>query len=158
MTASVHTADPNRLLGMTGIEAMRALMARQLDGVSIARTLNYWLTEVDDGRAVFEGEPTAAVLNPLGIVHGGWALTLIDSACGCAVHTTLPPGVGYTSLETKVNFTRAITPETGRVRCEGIVVARGRTILTAEARLTDGRNRLLAHGSSTLMALRPDAR
>ncbi|MDX2237930.1 MAG: PaaI family thioesterase [Hyphomonadaceae bacterium] len=158
MTASVHTADPNRLLGMTGLEAMRALMTRQLEGVSIAKTLNYWLTEVDDGRAVFEGEPTAAVLNPLGIVHGGWALTLIDSACGCAVHTTLPPGVGYTSLETKVNFTRAITPETGRVRCEGLVVARGRTILTAEARLTDGRNRLLAHGSSTLMALRPDAR
>ncbi|MBI1251726.1 MAG: hotdog fold thioesterase [Alphaproteobacteria bacterium] len=140
---------------MTGLEAMRAILQRDRDAPSITRTLNYWLSEVDEGRAVFEGEPTGDILNPLGIVHGGWALTLIDSACGCAAHTILPQGVGYTSLEAKVNFTRAITLKTGLVRVEGVVVSPGRTIITTEARLTDAKGALLAHGTSTLMALHP---
>ena len=156
-SGSPHTADPHNLLAMTGLEAMRAILSRQSGAHSITKTLNYWLTEVDEGRAVFEGEPNDGILNPLGVVHGGWALTLIDSACGCAGHTVLPAGVGYTSLETKVNFTRAITLQTGRVRVEGLVVAKGRTIITTDAKLTDMGGRLLAHGTSTLMTLRPSA-
>ena len=89
----------------------------------------------------------------LGAVHGGWALTLIDSATGCAVHATLPPGVGYTTVETKVNFTRAIRPDAGTIRAEGQVVTRGRQIATAEARVLSADGNILAHGTSTLMIL-----
>jgi len=103
---------------------------------------------------VFEGDPDARLLNPLGTVHGGWALTLIDSAAGCAVHSTLPAGIGYTTVETKVNFTKAIRPDGGSVRCIGTVVSAGRQIATAEARLVSAADgSLLAHGSSTLMIL-----
>ena len=84
-------------------------------------------------------------------MHGGWALTLIDSAAGCAAHTLLPAGVGYATVETKANFTRPITEDAGRVRAEGRVVTRGRQIMTADARLLDSQGRILAHGTSTLM-------
>src|SRR5215475_836781 len=104
------------LMGVSGLEAMRALIAGKFPQPSIATTLGFTLAEVDDGRALFIGKPSDRVLNPLGIVHGGWALTLIDSCTGCAAHTTLSAGVGYTTVETKVNFVRAITPETGLLR------------------------------------------
>jgi len=146
------------LLSLSGIEAMRALIAGKHASPSIATTLGFALIEVEEGRAVFMGEPSERILNPLGIVHGGFALTLIDSCTGCAAHTTLPAGVGYTTVETKVNFVRAITPATGPVRAEGRVVARGRTIITAEGTLTDSNGKLLAHGTSTLMVLRPEGK
>jgi uncharacterized protein (TIGR00369 family) len=92
-------------------------------------------------------------LNPLGIVHGGWALTLIDSACGCAAHTLLPAGDSYATIETKANFSRPIAEDSGRVRAEGRVVGRGRRIISCEARIVDAKGRLLAHGTSTLMVL-----
>lgn len=149
-------AAARRLMSLTGLEAMRLVVAGQHGAPSIAKTLGFTLDEVEDGKAVFIGEPSDRILNPLGIVHGGWALTLIDSCCGCAAHTTLPANVGYTTVETKVNFVRAITPETGPVRAEGRVVARGRTIITAEGTLTDSKGKLLAHGTSTLMVLRPE--
>jgi uncharacterized protein (TIGR00369 family) len=95
--------------------------------------------------------------NPIGSVHGGLAATLIDSATGCAVHTTLPAGTGYTTTDLQVRFVRAITRDTGRIECAGQVVHRGRTLATAEARLTAG-DRLLAHGSASLLILPPDAR
>jgi uncharacterized protein (TIGR00369 family) len=145
------------LMGVSGLEAMRALIAGKFPPPSIAVTLGFTLAEVDDGRAVFVGNPSDRVLNPLGIVHGGWALTLIDSCTGCAAHTTLPAGVGYTTVETKVNFVRAIQVDTGELRAEGVVVARGRTIITAEGKLTDARGKLYAHGTSTLLVLRPAA-
>lgn len=150
-----HAAVAKELVQMNGLEAMRALIAGRFPPPSIATTLGFHLAEVEDGRAVFLGDPSDRIMNPLGIVHGGWALTLIDSCCGCAAHTTLAPGLGYTTVETKVNFVRAITPQTGQVRAEGLVVARGRTIITSEGKLTDARGRLLAHGTSTLMVLRP---
>jgi uncharacterized protein (TIGR00369 family) len=140
-------------LDLSGRELLQAGMDGHLPPASIAATLNFRLVEVGDGTAVFEGEPGAAHLNPLGSVHGGWALTLIDSACGCAAHSTLGAGVGYTTVETKVNFTRAIRPDGGVLRTEGQVVARGRTIITAEARIVDAGGRLVAHGTSTLMVL-----
>ena len=145
------------LLGLSGLEAMRALIAGRFPPPSIATTLGFTLAEVGDGRALFVGNPSDRVLNPLGIVHGGWALTLIDSCTGCAAHTTLPAGVGYTSVETKVNFVRAIQEDSGELRAEGVVVARGRTIITAEGKLTDAKGKLYAHGTSTVLVLRPNS-
>ncbi|HMJ93422.1 MAG TPA: PaaI family thioesterase [Allosphingosinicella sp.] len=148
-------AKAEDLADLDGLEFLRAMMAGDQPSPLMSRTLGFRLVEVEEGVAVFEGEPSPNLLNPLGAVHGGWALTLIDSATGCAVHTTLPPGVGYTTVETKVNFTRAIAPDGGTVRCEGSVVTRGRRIATAEARLLDPEGRVLAHGTSTLMILEP---
>ena len=151
-------AAAQKLLSMSGLEGLRYMLAGDHPPPSIASTLGFTLAEVEDGRALFIGDPSDRILNPLGIVHGGWALTLIDSCTGCAAHTTLPAGVSYTTVETKVNFVRAITPATGQVRAEGVVVARGRTIITTEGKLTDSRGRLLAHGTSTIMVLRPEGK
>lgn len=140
---------------LSGLEAMRALVAGRVPGPAMARTLNFDLVEVGEGLAVFEGEPTEAFLNPMGGVHGGWALAMIDSATGCAGHTTLPAGLRFTSIETKVNFVRPITPQTGKVRCEGRVISAGRTIITTEAKVTDSAGKVLAHGTSTLLVLKP---
>ncbi len=142
--------------GLTGLEAIRGILEGKFPQPSISTTLGFWLAEAEEGRVVFEGEPSDRILNPMGAVHGGWALTLIDSACGAAGHTTLPPNVGYGTLETKANFVRAITPATGKLRCEGRVLAQGRTILTAEAKLTDMNGKLYAHGTSTCMIIRPE--
>lgn len=144
------------LMGLSGLDAMRALIAGKFPPPSISITLGFRLVEVDRGLAIFEGEPSDRVLNPLGVVHGGYALTLLDSCTGCAAHTTLPAGVGYTTLETKGNLVRAITPDTGVVRAEGRVVAQGRTIITAEGKITDAAGKLYAHGTSTLLVMRPE--
>lgn len=141
---------------LTGLEMLRAMIAGELPPVTMAQTLGFALKEASEGAAVFEGEPSARILNPMGIVHGGWALALIDSACGCAGHTTLPAGAGYTTVETKTNFVRAIKLDTGVVRAEGRVVAAGRTIITAEAYIYDAQRRVLAHGTSTLLVLRKE--
>ncbi|QQQ20128.1 PaaI family thioesterase [Brevundimonas vitis] len=118
-------------------------------------TLTYGLVEVGDGMAVFEGQTGPHLLNPAGTVHGGWALALIDSATACAAHSTLPAGVGYTTLSTTGNLTRPILVDTGRVRCEGRVINAGRQIITTEATVRDTGGRLLAHGTSTVMVLKP---
>lgn len=148
-------AKPEDLAALNGLEFLRAMMEGEQPSPRMSDTLGFRLVEVGKGVAIFEGEPSPSLLNPLGAVHGGWALTLIDSATGCAVHTLLPPGVGYTTVETKVNFTRAIAPDGGTVRCEGRVVTSGRRIATAEARLLSADGKILAHGTSTLMILEP---
>jgi len=148
---SYGVATPDEVAGLTGLAMLQAMIEGKVPAPPIAQTLSFWLTDVGDGYAVFEGDAGAHLLNPLGIVHGGWALTLIDSATGCAAHTTLPPGVGYTTVETKANMSRAITKDTGRVRAEGRVINRGRQIITADARITDAKGRILAHGTSTLL-------
>jgi uncharacterized protein (TIGR00369 family) len=152
----MENTDSQALMAMSGLEAMRAMIAGQFAPPTIAATMGFTLVEVDHGFAAFEGEPSARVLNPMGAVHGGWALTLIDSCCGCAGHTTLPPGVGYGTVETKVNFVRPIAANTGRLRAEGRVLALGRTIITAEGKLVDAKGRLYAHGTSTCMIVRPE--
>ena len=144
-----------QIVGLSGIETLRKMIAGEFPAPPIAAPLGFRLVEVERGLAVFEGTPGPHLLNPLGSVHGGYALTLIDSACGCAVHSELDAGVGYTTVETKVNFTRAIDPAGGPVRCEGRVLSRGRTIATADAFLRDESGRLLAHGTSTLIILYP---
>lgn len=146
---------PEDVAALTGREILEAIVAGRLPQARITEGLSFRLVEVGDGTAVFEGDPGEHLLNPLGTVHGGWALTLIDSAAGCAAHSLLAAGVAYTTLETKVNFTRAIRPDSGRVRAEGRVVVRGRQILTAEARVVDRDQRILAHGTSTLLVLQP---
>ena len=98
-------AKPEDVLAMTGRQMLEAMIAGELPAPPIAQTLGFWLVEVGDGECVFEGDTGPHLLNPLGGVHGGWALTLIDSATGCAAHTVLPAGVGYATVETKANFT-----------------------------------------------------
>jgi uncharacterized protein (TIGR00369 family) len=148
-------AKADDLRALSGLEFLRAMMKGDQPSPRMSDTLGFRLVEVGEGIAIFEGEPSPALLNPLGAVHGGWALTLVDSATGCAVHSVLAPGVGYTTVETKVNFTRAIAPDGGTVRCEGRIVTRGRRIATAEARLLSADGKVLAHGTSTLMILEP---
>jgi uncharacterized protein (TIGR00369 family) len=152
---SFGVCSPEQIAGLSGREFLQRMIAGDLPGATIGRTLDFRLVEVGDGLAVFEGEPGPHLLNPLGSVHGGWALTLIDSAAGCALHTRLHAGVGYATVETKANMTRAIGPEDGTVRCEGRVLTHGRQIATAEAKLTGADGKLLAHGTSTLIILHP---
>ncbi len=146
-------AKPHDIAAMTGKETLQAIIDGKLPAPPIAQPLTFWIVEVGDGYAAFEGETGPHLLNPMGTVHGGWALTLIDSAAGCAGLSLLPAGVGYTTVETKANFTRSIKYDTGRVRAEGRVVGRGRQIMSAEARILDSAGRVLAHGTSTLMVL-----
>jgi len=120
-----------------------------------ASLLNFDLVEVSEGHAVFAVNPAEYHYNPIGVVHGGLAATLLDSAMGCAVHSMLPAGAGYTTLEIKVNFIRAMTAETGRVRCEANVVHAGARTATAEGRIVDEAGKLYAHGTTTCLILRP---
>lgn len=140
---------------LSGLEMLRALIAGRLEAPGMGLTLRFRLVEVAEGMAVFEGDAGPHLLNPLGTVHGGFALALIDSATGCAAHTLLHAGVGYTSVETRTNFTRPIRPDSGTLRCEGRVVVAGRQIITATATLTLPDGRIVAHGGSTIMVLPP---
>jgi uncharacterized protein (TIGR00369 family) len=136
---------------MTGLELLTGIMAGRFPAPPIAQLIGFDLAEVEKGRAVFEGTPALKHYNPLGSVHGGYAATLLDSCMGCAVHTTLPKGTGYTTLEFKVSLVRAISADTGLVRAEGKVISSGRRVATAEGRLTDARGRLLAHATTTCL-------
>lgn len=137
---------------MSGLDYLRAVIGGDLARPPIAVVMNMTLVELEEGRAVFAGEPGEEHYNPIGTVHGGYAATILDSALGCAVHTTLPAGVVYTSLGLEVKYLRPIGHATGRVLCAGTVVHRGRRQATAEARLTAAESgKLLATGTSTLM-------
>jgi uncharacterized protein (TIGR00369 family) len=143
--------------GMSGLECMRAMGEGRLPMPPMARLMGMEGIEVEDGRAVFGAVPGEHHYNPIGVVHGALAMTLLDSAMGCAVQTTLPAGVGYTTLETKVNFARPITGDTGPVRCEGVVLHRGRRIATTEGRVVaEETGKLLAHGTSTCLVISPN--
>jgi uncharacterized protein (TIGR00369 family) len=139
--------------GMTGREILQAIIDGRLPQAFMSRTLTFRLVEVGDGVAVFVGQTGEHLLNPMGSVHGGWALALVDSAAGAAGFSTLPAGVGYTTVETKANLVRPILAETGAVRAEGRVVSAGRQVLTSEARVTGPDGKLLAHGTSTLIVM-----
>jgi uncharacterized protein (TIGR00369 family) len=136
--------------GLDGISQMRALMA-QGRRPGIGESLNFTLTEVEPGLAVFAGVPGDFAYNPIGTVHGGYAATLLDSACGCSVHTRLSPTQGYTTLELKIAYHKAITRDTGLLRAVGNVVTFGRRVAFAEATLTDAAGRLYASATSTLL-------
>ena len=139
-------------LQLSGREQLEALMIRT-DGqiAGIGHALGFKLVEVGDGRVVFEGTPDRKVYNPIGTVHGGYAATLLDSACGCAVHASLKPTQGYTTLELKIAYHRAMTEATGLVRAEGKIVQLGRRAAFAEATLTGADGKLYASATSTLL-------
>jgi uncharacterized protein (TIGR00369 family) len=141
--------------GRSGLELMRAVVAGELPQAPMAATLGLRLVEASEGRAVFEGEPAEWHYNPIGTAHAGLALTLLDSAMGCAFVTTLPDAaVPWTTLELKGSFTRALTSESGVVRCTGGVLHAGRSVVTTEARVEDAAGRLCAHGTSTILVRR----
>jgi uncharacterized protein (TIGR00369 family) len=140
-----------QLRTLSGLEFLSKIAAGELPPAAIASTMGFRLAEVSEGRAVFVGTPSDRVYNPLGVVHGGFALTLIDSATGCAAQTTLPVGTGYGTVETKGNLTRPIFADTGPLTCEGKVVSAGGRIITTEARVTGEDGKLYAHGTSTCM-------
>ncbi len=139
------------LAGHDGIDLLGKMMRGQLPPPPIAHSLNFLLVEVEKGRVVFQGMPLRAFYNPLGSIHGGWIATLLDSCVGCAVHSTLTAGKGYTTVELKVNYVRAVTDTTGPVRAEGKIIALGGRIATAEGRLIDAKGRLLAHATTTCL-------
>jgi len=135
---------------LTGLEQLRSMMAAGRRP-PIADTLDFNLVEIEKGRAVFEGVPGPHALNPIGSVHGGYAATLLDSACGCATHSELTADQGYTTVELKVSYHRPITLETGRVRAEARIVTIGKRVAFAEGRITDAEGRIYASATSTLL-------
>lgn len=138
----------------SGLQLLQGIVEGRFPAPPICQVLDYLLIEVAPGTAVFQGHPRAEHYNPLGAVHGGWITTLLDSALGCAVHSTLEAGLGYTTLEVKVNFVRGVTDQTGPLRAEGKVIHPGKTAATAEARLVDVTGRLYAHGTTTCLVFK----
>lgn len=147
--------DPKAMLALSGLDYMRGLLAGDFPKPPIAATLGFNLVEVEHGRALFEGTPGKFVYNPIGTVHGGFAATLLDSCLGCCVHTTLPAGKAYTTVDLAVTYVRALTDKTGPVRAEGKVIHVGGSIITAEGRITDAAGTLYAHGTTTCLVLTP---
>jgi uncharacterized protein (TIGR00369 family) len=157
-TRTVSWQDPVAVAAtgaaMDGLEYVRAIASGEVPPPPMAVLLRFEPVELEAGRAVFEGAPSEEHYNPIGVVHGGYAATLLDSVLGCAVHTTLPAGVAYTTLGLEVKFVRPITSDVTRVRAEGEVLYRGRRQATAQAKLTDAESgKLLAHGSATCLIL-----
>ena len=148
---SYGTVADERQKEMSGLEFVQGLVDGTLPLNTMARTLGYDVTEAAKGRVVVAAEPTDTHLNPSGTVHGGFTTTLLDSCMGLAVRTMLEKGFMQTTLEFKISLVRPITPETGPIRAEGVVLTCGRRIGTAEGRLTDRNGRLLAHGTTTCL-------
>lgn len=149
--AGAGVARPEQVLGMSGLEQMQAMLRGELPHAAISRTLDFLVIDIGDGTATFQGTPGPQHLNPMGGVHGGWFATLLDSALGCAVHTKMLPGRGYTTAELSVNIVRAITPKVARVRAIGRVIHCGRQLATAEARLVGPDGTLYAHATTTCL-------
>ncbi|MBV8167860.1 MAG: PaaI family thioesterase [Alphaproteobacteria bacterium] len=145
------TVSPDQRKAMSGLAFVQGLADGTLPLNTIAETLGYDVTEAAEGRVVVTIEPTDAHLNPSGTVHGGLTATLLDSAMGLAIQSTLAPGIASTTLEFKVSLLRPITPETGPLRVEGVVVSRGRRVGTADGRVTDAAGRLLATATTTCL-------
>ena len=145
------TVSAERQKAMSGLEFVTGLANGALPLNTFAQTLGYDVVEAESGRIVIELDPTAAHLNPWGTVHGGLTATLLDSCMGLAIQSTLERGIGSTTLEFKISLIRVITPETGLIKAEGNVINCGRRIGTAEGRVTDAKDRLLAHGTTTCL-------
>jgi len=142
---------PAAVRGRPGIEVLRDMIAGRLPQAPMAASLDFLLVHVAEGEAVFQGRPGARFFNPMGGLHGGWYATLLDSAVGCAVHTTLSPGRAYATLELKLNLVRAIGPDVPLVRAEGRTIHVGRQVATADGRLVGPDGKLYAHASTTCL-------
>ena len=151
-TATVQTGKT-----VSGITFLKALQSGELPQPPFAVLLGISITDVSEGRVVFTTEPSEYHYNPLGTVHGGVMATLLDSALGCAVQSTLPAGTSYTTLELKVNYLRPVTTKTGTIYAEGKIIYVGGRIATAEGRLTDAEGKLYAHGTTTCIIMRPSS-
>jgi uncharacterized protein (TIGR00369 family) len=151
MQRTYGTVSAERQKEMSGLDFVRGLVDGSLPLNTIARTLGYDIVEAESGRVVITAVPNDTHLNPAGSVHGGLSATLLDSAMGLAILSTLDKGIGETTLEFKISLVRPITPETGLIRAEGTVLSRGRRIGTAEGRITDANGRLLSHGTTTCL-------
>jgi uncharacterized protein (TIGR00369 family) len=158
-TRTITWEDPRSLAeagrNLSGLEYLQKIVEGTLPRPPIGALMNFAITELGEGHAIFTVEPAEYHYNPIGVVHGGLAATLLDSAMGCAVHTMLPAGAGYTTLELKVNFVRAMTAETGTVRGEAKVIYVGGRTATAEGRVVDESGKLYAHGTTTCIIFRP---
>jgi uncharacterized protein (TIGR00369 family) len=138
---------------MSGLDYLQGILRGDFPAAPIAATLGFRPADFGPGFAVFEGTPERFVYNPLGTVHGGWAATLLDSAMGCAVHTTLPAGKGYTTVDLSISLVRAITDKAGRIRCEARVLHTGNSVVTAEGKVIDDAGTLYAHATTTCLVL-----
>lgn len=150
-TLDLRPLPLKEIAGLTGLETLRGMIERRLPAPPFSAATDIYLAEADEGRVIFQGQPTAAFLNPLGSIHGGWTAAIMDSAMACAVHSTLKVGEAYTTLEFKLHYVRPIMPDTGIVRCEGVVLSRGRRAATSEGKLYDASGKLLAHGTETCL-------
>jgi uncharacterized protein (TIGR00369 family) len=139
------------LKSVRGIDLLQGMIDGRYPSPPIAELMDFGLSELEPGRAVFTGRPGKQHYNPSGTVHGGFAATLLDSAMGCAVHTLVPKGQGFTTLEIKVNYVRPMFDNTGEVRCEAAVINMGKTVATADGKIVDGKGRLIAHGTTTCL-------
>lgn len=151
LASEVGWASPQQVSGLSGLEVLEAIFAGRLPRPPIGDTLDFVPIRVERGLAVFQGRPQVKHYNPMGTVHGGWFATLLDSAVGCAVHSTLPAGRGFTTLELKLNLVRALTEAVPLVRAEGRVLHAGRQVATAEGRLTGPDGKLYAHATTTCL-------
>jgi uncharacterized protein (TIGR00369 family) len=150
-----RTFDPAVARELSGLDYLRGILRGDFPAAPIAATLGFTITEVDHGRAVFTGTPERFVYNPIGVVHGGYAATLLDSAMGCAVHSTLPAGKAYTTVDLSISLVRAITERTGTVRSEAKVIHVGSSVVTAEGRIVGTDGTLYAHATTTCLVLSP---
>ena len=144
-------APREQVFGLTGMEVFEAIFAGKLPPAPIGDSLDFIPVHMEPGVAIFQGKPRLRHYNPLGTVHGGWFCTLLDSAVGCAIHTTLPAGKGYTTLEIKVNMLRALSDAVPLVRAEGKVIHAGRQVATAEGRIVGADGKIYAHATTTCM-------
>ncbi len=149
----VPSRDREALFARSGLEQLRAMADGSHQPPPISSHVSLEFVTVDDGDVVMTAVPDESHYNPIGSIHGGFFATVLDSACGCAVHSTLPPGVGYTSLEIKVSFLRPITAETGMVTAHGWVTRRGRSAVFAEADIRDSEGKVLATATSTCLVI-----
>ena len=151
MVGTRGVASRDQLAGLTGLQQMEKLLQGEFPAPPISETMEFALVHVEFGRAIFQGKPSAKFLNPLGTVHGGWYATILDSAVGCAVHTSMPVGRAYTTLELKLNIVRSISLKVPLVRAEGYTVHVGKQVATAEGRLVGHDGTLYAHASTTCL-------
>jgi uncharacterized protein (TIGR00369 family) len=158
LTLSAHNpfeafgvVDPAIATGGTGLDFLQSMLERRAPSPPFSETADIWMVSAETGRVVFEAMPSAQFYNPMGVIHGGWIATLLDSCMGCAVQSTLNAAQTYTTIEMKTVFVRAVHAETGLLRCEGILLHSGRRIASSEAKVFDGEGRLIAYGSETCL-------
>jgi uncharacterized protein (TIGR00369 family) len=152
----VGVVPPAELAGISGLEFLRRVLDGTFPKPPIGEAAGIWPVSVEAGKVIFEAMPSSRFYNPIGIVHGGWIATLLDSAMGCAVHSTLPPGRTFVTLEMKTVFVKAVLESTGKLRCEGTLLHAGRRTASSEGKIYDGSGNLIAHGSETCLIMDGD--